>query len=241
MGEGIIERADRRQLDPPLGRHRDQPFDAMLREPGDQVVEERQRPTADVRVLQQAGQPRRHDPERRLAIVPTHSAENTATWKCRRPWPAWSSAHVTYDGLAGSASTTPSATRPAICSDFGPRTPASTGGAIGGGWSSCTSSRSTWRPSQRHVLAGEQPAHGDDRLLERRQRRGGRTPICSIHDCTPWPMPGRTPARRQLAQGGDLHRRDRRVAGDGGEDADARRSAARSTPARSAARLTPAV
>ena len=69
MGAGIIEGADRRQLDPPLGRHRDQALDAVLGEAGNQVVEERKRPKTDVRVLQQPGQPRGHDPERRLTIV----------------------------------------------------------------------------------------------------------------------------------------------------------------------------
>ena len=98
---------------------------------------------------------------------------------------------MTYDGLAGSASTIPPATRPAICSDFGPRTPASTGGTIDGGWSSCTSSRSTWRPcivtfspaSRRRTatIVSSSVVNGE----------GVSAPICSIHDCTPWPMPGR--------------------------------------------------
>ncbi len=128
----------------------------------------------------------------------TQSAENTATWNSGPVDSAQSirtgllsSAHVTYDGLAGSASTIPPATRPAICSDFGPRTPASTGGTIDGGWSSCTSSRSTWRPcivtfspaSSRRTatIVSSSVASGE----------GVRAPICSIHDCTPWPMPGR--------------------------------------------------
>ena len=64
------------------------------------------------------------------------------------------------------------------------------GGTIDGGRSSCTSSRSTWRPcivtfspaSSRRTatIVSSSVVNGE----------GVRAPICSIHDCTPWPMPG---------------------------------------------------
>ena len=146
--------------------------------------------------------------------------ENTARWK-PSGWPACSSASRAYAGPAGPASTTPPATRPASAIDFGPSQPARIGGGSAGGWSSATSSRCTSRPwkvtrspaSSRvtAVMTSSSVVSGD----------GVRAPICPIHDCTPWPMPGSTRPGREPAQRRDLHRGDRRVAGHGRQDAEA--------------------
>src|SRR5690606_30426049 len=121
---------------------------------------------------------------------------------------------------AGSASTTPSATRPASASDRGPRTPARTGGTRAGGWSSCTSCSRTWRPR----IVTRSPASRRLTAVTTSSSvvsgEGVRAPICAIHRCTPWADGRQDPTGAEAVERGDLHGRDRRVAGDGGEDAE---------------------
>lgn len=117
-------------------------------------------------------------------------ALNTATTKPSGD-PAYSTDCRTYGGVAGSARTMPPPTRPANAIDFGPITPSRIGGGSTGGASSFTSSRYTalpWKltfsPARSLVtvvVTSSSVVSGDF----------GRTPICPIHSCTPWPMPGR--------------------------------------------------
>ena len=72
----------------------------------------------------------------------------------------------------------------------------------------------------RHLFARQQAAHRDERLFERRQRRRGSSAHL-LHPALHAVADAREePARGQRGQRGDLHRGDRRVAGDGGQDAD---------------------
>ena len=75
-------------------------------------------------------------------------------------------------------------------------------------------------PVERDLVAGEQPFHDGDRLVERRQRRWRAGPHLPIHSWTPVPDPGEETAGRDVGERGDLHRGDRRVPGDRRQDAD---------------------
>ena len=195
MGAGIVERADRRQLDPPFRRHRDQALDAVLHEAGDQFVAERQRPNADVRILEQARQPGRMMRNADSAIITNAqcgehrdvelrvSRIGTMTGLLERPRDVRRAGQLASTIPAGHPARHLQRLRPTHAGQHAGDERSVAGRAARrrdrhGGRAFVTfspaSSRRTATIVSSSVVSGEEV----------------RAPICSIHDCTPWPIPG---------------------------------------------------
>ena len=191
----------------------------VARPAGAQLVEERQRPQSRAGVVEQTRQPGRHLPVRRGAVGgDAQGREHRDPEPGRTPGLVERPPDVRRAGRLGQHDA------PGHPARHGQRPGAAHPGQqrrrLGRRLVELHIVQVHVAPVHRHPLARQQAPHGEEHLLQRGHRRGGpgtHLPHPRLHAV---PDARQQPPRGERRQRGQLHRRDRRVAGHGGQDAE---------------------